>query len=313
MLLFRRAIMQVFDLHCDTLFKANEENSSVIDNNYHFSFEKAMKYNRYTQVMAVWIPDEYRDNKAFELVNKCYSLLESELKKTEKFKKIEDFSKLSVGNYNVVLAVEGGSALYGKLENIPKLRKLGVRFMTLTWNGSNEIGDGILCKNPKGLTEFGKQAIPILEDNGIIVDVSHSSEPLFWDVAKLAKKPFVATHSNTRSICSNMRNLTDEQFKFICKIGGLVGLNFHRYFVADSGEADFDDLQRHLEYFLEMGGEDVVTLGSDFDGADMPNCITGLESMEDFYNFLLSKNYSENLLNKIFFKNAYDFCRRYDM
>lgn len=305
--------MHAFDLHCDTLFKANEENGSVINNNYHFSFEKAMKYDKYIQVMAVWIPDEYRGNKAFELASKCSFLLENELKKSEKFRKIDDFSKLSAGDYNVVLAVEGGAALCGKLENIAKLRNMGVRFMTLTWNGSNEIGDGILCENPKGLTAFGKQAISVLEDNGIIIDVSHASEPLFWDVAKLAKRPFVATHSNARSVCGNMRNLTDEQFKYICEIGGLVGLNFHRYFVSDNGEVDFDDLQKHLEHFLELGGEDVMALGSDFDGADMPDCIKGAENMQNFYNFLLSRNYSENLLNKVFFKNAYDFCRNYDL
>lgn len=309
--LFRRQAMNIFDLHCDTLFKANEKAGSIIDNDYEFSFKKALKYNKYTQVMAVWIPDEYRLENAEKLVEQCYTLLQQELAKSNEFKQITDFSKLC--DYGIILAIEGGSALAGKLENIKKYREMGVRFLTLTWNGSNEIGDGIKCENPKGLTDFGKKAIPLLEKNGIIIDVSHASEPLFWNVAELAQKPFVATHSNSRAYCSHMRNLTDEQFKHICKIGGIVGLNFHRFFLTDDGNANFSHIQKHLEHFLSLGGENVVALGSDFDGADMPECIKGAESMADLYEYLLSKNYNEALLEKLFYSNAVEFLKKYDL
>lgn len=302
--------MNVFDLHCDTLFKANEKSGSIIDNDYEFSLKKALKYNKYTQVMAVWMPDEYRGADAENLFMQCYNLLKQQLSKNKEFQQSLKFNSLS--NYEVILAIEGGSALAGKIENIKKYREMGVRFLTLTWNGSNEIGDGIKCENPKGLTDFGKKAIPLLEENGIIIDVSHASEPLFWNVAELSKKPFVATHSNSRTICSNMRNLTDEQFKHICKIGGLVGLNFHRFFLADDGNADFSHIQKHLEHFLSLGGENILALGSDFDGADMPSCIKGAESMVDLYEYLLSKNYSEDILKKLFYNNAVEFLKRYD-
>ena len=302
--------MQVFDLHCDTLFKANENKGSIINNNYEFSLNKALQYDKYSQVMAVWIPDEYRGNSAENLVTDCYTLLKQQLCKCTTFKQYTDFQNLS--DYGIILAIEGGSALAGKLENIPKYREMGVRFLTLTWNGSNEIGDGILCENPKGLTSFGQKAIPLLEENGIIIDISHASEPLFWSTAELATKPFVATHSNSRTICSNMRNLTDEQFKYICKIGGIVGLNFHRFFITDNGKADFADIQKHLEYFLSLGGEDVIALGSDFDGADMPDCLKGAECMCNLYEYLLSKNYNETLLEKLFYNNASKFLSKYE-
>lgn len=302
--------MNVFDLHCDTLFKANEKSGSIIDNDYEFSFKKASKYNKYTQVMAVWIPDEYRGADAENLVIQCYNLLKQQLSENKEFQQNLELSSLS--DYNVILAIEGGSALASKLENIKKYREMGVRFLTLTWNGSNEIGDGIKCENPKGLTDFGKKVIPLLEENGIIIDVSHASEPLFWNVAELAQKPFVATHSNSRTICSNMRNLTDEQFKYICKIGGIVGLNFHRFFITDDGKADFSHIEKHLEHFLSLGGENVVALGSDFDGAEMPECIKGAESMAELYEYLLSKKYNESLLEKLFYSNAVEFLKRYD-
>lgn len=302
--------MQVFDLHCDTLFKANENLGSIINNNYEFSLNKALQYDKYTQVMAVWIPDEYRGENAEKLVAQCYSLLKKQIAEATYFNQNTDFTSLS--DYGVVFAIEGGAALAGKLENIQKYREMGVRFLTLTWNGRNEIGDGIKCENPKGLTDFGKKAIPLLEQNGIIIDVSHASEPLFWSVAELATKPFIATHSNSRTICSHMRNLTDEQFKYICKIGGIVGLNFHRFFITDDGKADFSTIQKHLEYFLSLGGENVVALGSDFDGAEMPECIKGAESMANLYEYLLSKNYSEALLEKLFYNNAVEFLKRYE-
>lgn len=302
--------MQIFDLHCDTLYKANEKKGLLKD--YEFSLEKAKKYKSYTQTMAIWIPDEYRNKSAWNLVESCYKILKEIIQNDKDFIQVENFNLLGSNPYEIILSVESGAAICGKLENISKLRKLGVRFLTLTWNGSNEIGDGILCKNAKGLAEFGKLAIPELEKNGIIIDVSHASEPLFWQVAELSQKPFVATHSNAREICTHKRNLTSEQFKHIVKMGGIVGLNFHRFFITDDGEANFSDLEKHLYYFLNLGGENTVVLGSDFDGSEMPNCIKGTESMEDFYNYLLSKNYSEYLLNKIFYKNAFEFCKKYD-
>lgn len=303
--------MKVFDLHCDSLYKANEEKGFLINNNYEFSFEKAEKYDGYTQTTAIWIPDEYRGDSAWNLVESCYKVFMRDISKSN-FVQLANFNDAERNPYNLILSVEGGSAIGGKLENIKKLREMGVRFFTLTWNGSNEIGDGILCENPKGLTEFGRDVINELEKNNIVIDVSHASEPLFWEVAELSKKPFVATHSNSRRYCSNKRNLTDEQFTFIAKNGGVVGLNFHKYFITDNGIAQFSDLERHFYHFLSLGGENTVALGSDFDGAEMPNCIKGVESMADIYEYLLSRNYNETLVKKLFYDNAKDFVLNID-
>lgn len=303
--------MQIFDLHCDTLYKVTLENNSIVTNNCHLSYDKLLKYNGYTQVVAIWIPDEYRGDGAVKLVDDCYNKLLTSLQQCKKINRVNNFNQLN-NNHNVILDIEGGAALAGDINNVKKLRNMGVRFITLTWNGTNEIGDGIRSENPKGLTEFGKLVIPEIENNNIIIDISHASDQLFWQTAQLAKRPFVATHSNSRTICSNLRNLTDEQFKHIVNIGGIVGLNFYRYFITDNGIADFSDLEKHLYHFLSLGGENTVALGSDFDGAEMPQCITGVESMQTFYEYLLSKNYSQSLLEKLFYKNAFNFCSNYD-
>ena len=286
--------MRIFDLHCDTLYRANNEKASVADNGFEFSFKKAAEYAS-----------------AFRLFDDCCRLINRELNDNPcGFHKAENSEELEKSSYNIILSVEGGAVLGGDLNRVELLKKRGVRFLTLTWNGRNEIGDGILCDNPKGLSSFGKELIPVLEENNIIIDISHASEPLFYDVAQLSKKPFVATHSNSRKYCSNKRNLTDEQFRYICKSGGIVGLNFHRYFLKDDGKADFSDIEKHMEHFLSLGGEDNISLGSDFDGAEMPYCIKGVESMADLYGYFLSRNYSEELLRKIFYNNAERFLKK---
>ena len=286
--------MRIFDLHCDTLYRANNEKASVADNEFEFSFKKAAEYAGYTQVTAVWIPDEYRGESAFRLFDDCCRLINRELNDNPcGFHKAENSEELEKSSYNIILSVEGGAVLGGDLNRVELLKKRGVRFLTLTWNGRNEIGDGILCDNPKGLSSFGKELIPVLEENNIIVDISHASD--------------------SRKYCSNKRNLTDEQFRYICKSGGIVGLNFHRYFLKDDGKADFSDIEKHMEHFLSLGGEDNISLGSDFDGAEMPYCIKGVESMADLYGYFLSRNYSEELLRKIFYNNAERFLKSYDM
>jgi membrane dipeptidase len=139
------------------------------------------------------------------------------------------------------------------------------------------------------------------------VDVSHASDPLFYDVAALAKKPIIATHSNARQICSHPRNLTDEQFAFIRDRGGLVGLNLHRWFVREDGQATLDDLFRHVYHFLSLGGEETLCLGTDFDGADVVPEIKNLTEMTHLYDYFCKMRLPEDIIDRIFYKNGKDF------
>ena len=175
--------------------------------------------------------------------------------------------------------------------------------MTLTWNGPNELGCGT-SKN-EGLTDFGKAAIKEMERVGMLVDLSHISDAGFDDACSVATKPLIASHSNSRAVCGHIRNVTDEQFQEYVKRGGLVGLNYSKDFICDDPEkADFDWLYRHIEHFLSLGGEKVIALGSDFDGTRVPECLSSVEKNADFYEYLLKKNLSEDLVRDIFFENA---------
>lgn len=305
--------MRFFDLHCDTLYKCLENDENFYNNEFHISLEKAEKYDKYIGCFAVWIPDEWRGEKAFDLF-KCASekfdnqkeLFSAKFEQCQTFCEIKSFEK-SPKNVGIILSVEGGAAIAGRLENLEYLRKKGVRIMTLTWNGRCELGDGVGVENAQGLSQFGQKAVAEMEKLGIIVDISHASEKLFYDVYEISKKPFIATHSNSKKICNHRRNLSDEQFEIIKNRNGLVGINFCNDFLNDKKPATIDDVLKHIEHFLELGGEKVIAFGSDFDGCDVPEKIAGIEYMEDLYEYFLKKNYNQKLVDDIFFNNAYNF------
>lgn len=308
--------MRYFDLHCDTLTACRMDGKSILKNDMHVSVEKGKCFAPYIQCAAVFVPDTVRGGDALAYFDAHADFFEAELK-SGAFSAVaagEDVSALE-GKCGVgmILTVEGGAAVAGKLENLAHLRKRGVRMMTLTWNGSNEIGSGVFSGDTFGLTLFGREAIPEMERLGIVVDISHASEKLFYDVAEIAAKPLVASHSNSKALCGHPRNLTDDQFNVIKRSGGLVGLNFYDAFLNDDKEkASAKDLYAHAEHFLALGGERVLAMGSDFDGSTMPRDIFGLESVEDIANIFLRHNLSEPLVDAIFYKNAADFFRRYD-
>lgn len=302
--------MRLFDLHCDTLYKVFTEKKSLASNDCHISLEKGEMFDKWIQCCAVWIPDEIRGEEAVRLVENCSKYLSLELSKpnvnTTKIENVRDSKKS-----NIILTLEGGACLGGKIENIKYFRNLGARAMTLTWNGSCEIGDGADVENSKGLTQFGKEAIKEMEKCGIAVDLSHASDRLFYDVIQNAKRPVIATHSNSRTVFPHRRNLTDEQFEIIKQSGGIVGLNFHKYFLSDDSQS-IDDLIKHTEHFLSLGGENTVAIGSDFDGADMPDDIKDITDMGKIYEKFLKLNYSETLADNIFFNNAFNFYQNFD-
>ncbi len=302
--------MRVIDLHCDTITRCLDENKPLFENDFHLSLQRAGKMERFIECFAVWQRDEYRGEDAVRYFQRYLMRYLREIRQNAdiitKIEYAEDLENLDTP-FGAILTVEGGSAIGGEITNLNYLFDYGVRIMTLTWNGDNEISGGIR-NNQSGLTDFGFSVVEKMNRLGMIVDVSHLSEQGFYDVAKHSKKPFVATHSNLRKICNHKRNLTNEQFDIIKSMGGIVGLNFADIFLAeDAKSADIDCIYRMTDAFMEQGGEKTLAIGSDFDGADMPKGILGVQSLYDIYNYLLQKNYSENLLNDIFYNNAYKF------
>ena len=305
--------MKLFDLHCDTIGECYKNKLSLRCSVLNVSLDKAKEIERYTQVFAVWIPDELRGKSATDYFNNVcdYYCKELELGKDL----IVNFAdaKKDEKRVKAILAIEGGAALAGDTENIYKVYEKGVRILTLTWNAKNEIASGAFCENG-GLTSFGKDVLKRMEKLKMVIDVSHLNRESFFDVAENTTLPFIASHSNADIVETNAgrkRNLTDEQIEIIKERNGLIGLNFYKEFLDVDNKTGVDALKVHLDYLLNKGYENIIALGSDFDGCDLSEGITGLESMESVYNSLINDGFSKNLIDDLFYNNAERFFRNF--
>ncbi|MBO5929061.1 MAG: membrane dipeptidase [Clostridia bacterium] len=298
--------MRLFDLHCDTLYELYQNKLSLHQNNLHVDLQKGNRFSPWCQVFAVWIPEDKRGEEAVAFFSNvvAYACQQFSFIKT----KPEAKRAIDEGKCAGILAVEGGSVLGGNIENIARLSNFGVKIVTLTWNGSNELGNGCLSKDTGGLTSFGKEVVRKLYQHRIMPDVSHLNESGFWDVAELSDKPFIATHSVSADIHVHPRNLNRCQFAEIRDRGGVVGINF----CADQlGRLDFETVYRHLAHFCDLGGENTVALGTDFDGTTLPPPWNNMAVLEALAEHLCKKGFSETMLDKFFFENAWNFFEKH--
>ena len=279
----------------------------------HFSLSAIPEGVHWCQCCAVFIPDELRGEEAIAYYDlhqrNFHRQMESLADKVLPCRAAADTEAAwSTGKTAAILTVENGSALAGRLDRIETLVRDGVRMMTLTWNGENEIASGNVTDH--GLSPFGREAVRELERQGIVVDVSHLNDHSFEDLLKVAKKPFAASHSNARAVCGHKRNLTDEQIREMVKRNCLIGLNYCQDFLrAGDRPATLDDLYRHVEHFLELGAERCLALGSDADGTDVPPGLDSPERFAGLYQYFLDRGLSSAQAEGILWKNALDFLK----
>lgn len=308
MLFVKEAVMGVFDLHCDTLYRSLLYNIPIDHNSHQFRIKDLIMSDYWHQCLAFWTPDDYS-----EIPEKYHNrpLIDFFISGAELL--ISECERLGIpfndkkANKSLHLTVENSEILQGKIENIDFLEKYGVKIATLTWNFSNCVGDGAKVESHKGATSFGKEVIKEYIKRNIAIDVSHASDSLFYDVASQSPKFILATHSNSRKVCNNLRNLTDEQFLYIKNSGGIVGLNFYKHFLDNDGKAGIKDILNHTYHFLSLGGEDTLAIGSDFDGADIPDEILNSAGLNKIYNSFIENKFEKSVVDKIFFKNASNF------
>ena len=171
----------------------------------------------------------------------------------------------------------------------------------------------------KDLAAYRKsKVLAEMERCGVVMDVSHLNDECFADVAARARRPFVASHSNSRAVCGHLRNLTDDQFRCIRDAGGVVGLNYCTRFLVDGACGEVgravtpDQVMTHIEHWLDLDGEDVVALGGDLDGASVPDCLADAAAMPVFQQALLA-NFGEAVTRKLCYGNALAFFERMEL
>ena len=307
----------IIDLHCDTLtdcmYAASEIPDTLDDPARSLSLSNIPEDVHWAQFFAVFLPDRLRGEEAVRLFDASHENFERQMQKfssrVSPCRNVADMERAwAAGKTAAFLSVENGSAFAGDLSRIEKLKRQGVCAVTLTWNGENELGSGNVTD--RGLTDFGRAAVREMERCGILVDVSHLTDAGLEDVFETAEKPFVATHSNARAICAHKRNLTDAQVKEMVRRGCLIGLNYYGVFLRDDGNVrSLDDLYRHIAHFFDLGAQKDLALGSDFDGADLPECLSSPEKIAEVYDYLLSRGLTQQEIDGIFYDNARAFLR----
>ena len=315
--------MKIIDFHCDTisqLYDLREKGNDINlrENKLHLDIEKMKKGDYMLQVFASFV-DLKNNDKPLE---SCLSYIDLLYKEIESNKddigvvyNYEDILKnIESNKMSALLSIEEGGVCKGNLSLLRNFYRLGVRMMTLTWNYENELSfpNGHFYDEEKserkGLKEKGFEFINEMESLGMIIDVSHLSDDGIYDVYNNTKKPFIASHSNGRSICSHNRNLTDDMIKKIGDRGGLIGVNFYSPFLnnnyVSSDISKIDDIINHMKYIANVGGIDCVGIGSDFDGIDCPLEFENASNMQLIYSNMKKSGFSEEDIEKIFFKNA---------
>lgn len=318
--------MRLFDLHCDTLYECYETDQSLRENTLSINRAKAAKYAMYTQVFALFcgtsapkgivrarsLMDVPPHRRLDALLETAYKIFSDNADWLTLCRTMEDWEwAYHHGKHAAFLSIEGAE-LIEHLGGLERAYEAGVRLVTLTWNGRNAYACGAATDNECGFTARGKELIDELVHRSMIIDVSHLSDAGFWELCTQTEAPFAATHSNSRAVCAHPRNLTDFQLCEIFRRGGLVGLNLYAPFLRDDEQcATIDDVLRHAERMLELGGHDCIALGADFDGCDQTaDGLDDLSKMDALAQAMLQQGWLQSTVDAIFFDNAHNFFTR---
>lgn len=289
--------MNIVDMHCDTisaLYKMKKEGraGSLRENGLHMDLEKMKRGGYLLQNFALFVHLPSFENPlegVLEMADLYYQEMEKNADLIRPVTCWEDVERnRNEGRMSAMLTVEEGGVCKGNPAFLRTLYRLGVRMLTLTWNFPNELGwpnleqpgekdgkdfvpDFREANRSQGLTETGFAFVEEMERLGMVVDVSHLSDAGFYDVARVSKKPFVASHSDARTVCGWCRNMDDDMIRQLAQKGGVMGLNYCPDFLTEAAEGEhvrgtIDAVVEHARHIINVGGSECLGLGSDFDG-----------------------------------------------
>ena len=321
--------MKVWDLHCDTLSelrRAEKEGrpANFEHNGLHIDLSKLEAGDYMLQCLA-----------AFVNLGSGEDPLVTALEEIDVFKRImaaypdriapvytaADIARnAAAGKISAMLTVEEGGCCKGSLGVLRRLYELGVRMMTLTWNYDNQLAaSNVKAEGPHlwpcppdadhGLTETGFAFLAEMERLHMIVDVSHLSDRGFWDIVEHSTRPFAASHSNCRALAPHCRNLTDAMIRAMADRGCIAGLNYCTAFLDDQPDPALCRstaalIAQHAAHFKQVGGVQMIALGSDFDGISGPLELDNCAKMPLLADALRKEGFTEDEVEGIFWRNA---------
>lgn len=298
----------LFDAHCDVFWHLwKNPQDSLAKSSGHMDFDRVSGFAPYAQFFALFSDSAQAGPPMWE---RFLSLLELFRTQTARYPERIVHCRTAAqaqqaaceGRIAAFLAVEGAELLDCDPEKLDFLHKAGVRCINITWNNPNALS-GTNCHEPeRGLSQQGVCYVKRMRELGILIDVSHLSDPGFWDVLERSPGPIIATHSDARDVFFHTRNLTDRQITAIIEHQGVIGLNLAPQFLGDT--PDVDTVLAHLERMLELGGERAVALGGDWDGVSrLPEGFRDISDWRVLHEELLRRNYPEKLVENLFYNN----------
>ena len=313
--------MKVVDMHCDTigeLWKAEKAGKpiSLRSNSLHIDLEKMQKGDYLLQNFAMFVfLGREKDPlvNVLEMIDVYNRAMAENADIIGQVLKYEDIEKnRAAGKLSGMLTIEEGAVLKGNPYVVRSLYQLGVRMLTLTWNFENEIGYPNTIVKAKdydpsrhyGLKPEGIEIVREMNRVGMIVDVSHLGDDGFWDVVKYCDGPFVASHSNARAVCNHTRNMTDDMIRALADKGGVMGLNFCGDFLNPDGKSRVEDMVRHAKHIINVGGSDILGLGTDYDGIDGDLELDHCDKMPLLAQEMERQGFSTQQIEKIFHGNV---------
>lgn len=298
--------MYVADMHCDSLSFVSAERGLITPYNLSNNYPSLQFFAHFSK--AEGKSAEARRAELMKSLNVYLS--ECERLGILRITTSKDvFDALDSGGCSAVFSLEGGGGLFADSHELDTLYRAGLRILGMAWD-KNELSASAFDEDDTGLTDEGKKMLARCAELGITIDLSHLSERAFFEAFELSPMPHIATHSNFREVTPNKRNLTRDMAKAIASRGGIIGINIYPDFIKE-GEASLEDIFRHIDYGLELVGEDALAFGLDIDGTDgrYPVGISTKSSIHDRVIDTLLSRYSTSTVEKIAGLNVMEFLK----
>ncbi len=344
-----------FDAHCDTVMRALDGSLDFItgQGRAHIDLPRLLAAGHCVQIFAAFAPrSQFPDRDLRVFAGEIFATIRGWVAGSDgRMRLVETGSDVRNAGANpgmvaletvyALLGLEGADPLDGKAENLEHFHRAGLRNVIPAWSDNAFSGTSTGSGGP--LTEEGAKLIEAAEALRVMVDVSHLSDTAFEQVCLIARRPFVASHSNCRALCASPRNLTDEQIRALAERGGVMGINLSADFLADDYRQQWDmiakpayaaaaqttDLDakqrireetqvrlrviplpsadwitRHVLHAIAVGGEDCIGLGGDLDGIlTMPQNITGVESYPAIAELLSAAGLTRAQVERVCWRN----------
>ena len=313
----------VFDFHCDTALALLGEDlnqaGSLRKNKLHIDLERASGLGGYAQCFACFTTpamEKWHGVSPVVVFERELATIQREVDKNKDLISIvysaeEIEENQAAGKMSAVLTLEGTAGIGYDPELLTDIQAIGFRIASLGWNEKNPLTGSHVTGG--GLTDQGREFVKEAQRLGILIDVSHISDEGFWDMMKVTQAPIVATHSNSRSVWNNSRNLTDDMFRAIVETGGVAGYNACADFTGENPTVD--TICDHIFRFMELDPTGKhIALGGDLDGVSkMPEGFNGVQSWPVLAQRLMERGLSEETVMDIYWNNVLGVMKRCSM